>query len=139
MFNDNEYEYDIDFKYFNKLSAKNMYNELMLNIYNDGRLIDRKLCGDSITLQEFMYTLYVGIAKKSDVKFILHKVANKISLLEKYITLHFNADEEDDVDIFYLYENKIYSLEKELLDMIDEEKEYEKRYNYLKEKYGVIK
>ena len=86
-----------------------------------------------------MYTLYVGIAKRSDVKFILHKVANKISLLEKYITLHFNADEEDDVDIFYLYENKIYSLEKELLDMIDEEKEYEKRYNYLKEKYGVIK
>ena len=139
MFNDNEYEYDIDFKYFNKLSAKNMYNELMLNIYNDGRLIDKKLCGDSITLQEFMYTLYVGIAKRSDVKFILHKVANKISLLEKYITLHFNADEEDDVDIFYLYENKIYSLEKELLDMIDEEKEYEKRYNYLKEKYGVIK
>ena len=139
MFNDNEYEYDIDFKYFNKLSAKNMYKQLMLNIYNDGRLIDRELCGDSITLQEFMYTLYVGIAKRSDVKFILHKVANKISLLEKYITLHFNADEEDDVDIFYLYENKIYSLEKELLDMIDEEKEYEKRYNYLKEKYGVIK
>ena len=139
MFNDNEYEYDIDFKYFNKLSAKNMYKQLMLNIYNDGRLIDKKLCGDSITLQEFMYTLYVGIAKRSDVKFILHKVANKISLLEKYITLHFNADEEDDVDIFYLYENKIYSLEKELLDMIDEEKEYEKRYNYLKEKYGVIK
>ena len=139
MLYDSEYEHDIDFKYFNKLSAKNMYNELMLNIYNDGRLIDRKLCGDSITLQEFMYTLYVGIAKKSDVKFILHKVANKISLLEKYITLHFNADEEDDVDIFYLYENKIYSLEKELLDMIDEEKEYEKRYNYLKEKYGVIK
>jgi hypothetical protein len=139
MFNDNEYEYDIDFKYFNKLSAKNMYNQLMLNIYNDGRLMDRKLCGDSITLQEFMYTLYVGIAKRSDVKFILHKVANKISLLEKYITLHFNADEEDDVDKFYLYENKIYSLEKELLDMIDEEKQYEKRYNYLKEKYGVIK
>ena len=139
MLYDSEYEHDIDFKYFNKLSAKNMYNELMLNIYNDGRLIDKKLCGDSITLQEFMYTLYVGIAKKSDVKFILHKVANKISLLEKYITLHFNADEEDDVDIFYLYENKIYSLEKELLDMIDEEKEYEKRYNYLKEKYGVIK
>ena len=139
MLYDSEYEHDIDFKYFNKLSAKNMYNELMLNIYNDGRLMDRKLCGDSITLQEFMYTLYVGIAKKSDVKFILHKVANKISLLEKYITLHFNADEEDDVDIFYLYENKIYSLEKELLDMIDEEKEYEKRYNYLKEKYGVIK
>ena len=139
MLYDSEYEHDIDFKYFNKLSAKNMYNELMLNIYNDGRLIDRKLCGDSITLQEFMYTLYVGIAKRSDVKFILHKVANKISLLEKYITLHFNADEEDDVDIFYLYENKIYSLEKELLDMIDEEKEYEKRYNYLKEKYGVIK
>jgi hypothetical protein len=134
-----EYEHDIDFKYFNKLSAKNMYNQLMLNIYNDGRLMDRKLCGDSITLQEFMYTLYVGIAKRSDVKFILHKVANKISLLEKYITLHFNADEEDDVDIFYLYENKIYSLEKELLDMIDEEKQYEKRYNYLKEKYGVIK
>mgnify|MGYP001270869888 FL=1 len=139
MFNDNEYEYDIDFKYFNKLSAKNMYKQLMLNIYNDGRLIDRELCGDSITLQEFMYTLYVGIAKRSDVKFILHKVANKISLLEKYITLHFNADEEDDVDKFYLYENKIYSLEKELLDMIDEEKQYEKRYNYLKEKYGVIK
>ena len=139
MLYDSEYEHDIDFKYFNKLSAKNMYNELMLNIYNDGRLIDKKLCGDSITLQEFMYTLYVGIAKSSDVKFILHKVANKISLLEKYITLHFNADEEDDVDIFYLYENKIYSLEKELLDMIDEEKEYEKRYNYLKEKYGVIK
>lgn len=139
MLYDSEYEHDIDFKYFNKLSAKNMYNELMLNIYNDGRLIDKKLCGDSITLQEFMYTLYVGIAKRSDVKFILHKVANKISLLEKYITLHFNADEEDDVDIFYLYENKIYSLEKELLDMIDEEKEYEKRYNYLKEKYGVIK
>jgi hypothetical protein len=134
-----EYEHDIDFKYFNKLSAKNMYNQLMLNIYNDGRLMDRKLCGDSITLQEFMYTLYVGIAKRSDVKFILHKVANKISLLEKYITLHFNADEEDDVDKFYLYENKIYSLEKELLDMIDEEKQYEKRYNYLKEKYGVIK
>ena len=139
MLYDSEYEHDIDFKYFNKLSAKNMYKQLMLNIYNDGRLIDRKLCGDSITLQEFMYTLYVGIAKRSDVKFILHKVANKISLLEKYITLHFNADEEDDVDIFYLYENKIYSLEKELLDMIDEEKEYEKRYNYLKEKYGVIK
>ena len=139
MLYDSEYEHDIDFKYFNKLSAKNMYNELMLNIYNDGRLIDKKLCGDSITLQEFMYTLYVGIAKRSDVEFILHKVANKISLLEKYITLHFNADEEDDVDIFYLYENKIYSLEKELLDMIDEEKEYEKRYNYLKEKYGVIK
>ena len=139
MLYDSEYEHDIDFKYFNKLSAKNMYNELMLNIYNDGRLIDKKLCGDSITLQEFMYTLYVGIAKRSDVKFILHKVANKISLLEKYITLHFNADEEDDVDIFYLYENKIYSLEKELLDMIDEEKEYEKRYNYLKEKYGVVK
>ena len=139
MLYDSEYEHDIDFKYFNKLSEKNMYNELMLNIYNDGRLIDRKLCGDSITLQEFMYTLYVGIAKRSDVKFILHKVANKISLLEKYITLHFNADEEDDVDIFYLYENKIYSLEKELLDMIVEEKEYEKRYNYLKEKYGVIK
>tara|TARA_B100001939_G_scaffold103770_1_gene89737 strand:- start:101 stop:520 length:420 start_codon:yes stop_codon:yes gene_type:complete len=134
-----EYEHDIDFKYFNKLSAKNMYNQLMLNIYNDGRLMDRKLCGDSITLQEFMYTLYVGIAKRSDVKFILHKVANKISLLEKYITLHFNADEEDDVDKFYLYENKIYSLEKELLDMIDEEKQYEKRYNYLKEKYGVVK
>ena len=134
-----EYEHDIDFKYFNKLSAKNMYNQLMLNIYNDGRLMDRKLCGDSITLQEFMYTLYVGVAKRSDVKFILHKVANKISLLEKYITLHFNADEEDDVDKFYLYENKIYSLEKELLDMIDEEKQYEKRYNYLKEKYGVIK
>ena len=134
-----EYEHDIDFKYFNKLSAKNMYNQLMLNIYNDGRLMDRKLCGDSMTLQEFMYTLYVGIAKRSDVKFILHKVANKISLLEKYITLHFNADEEDDVDKFYLYENKIYSLEKELLDMIDEEKQYEKRYNYLKEKYGVIK
>ena len=139
MLYDSEYEHDIDFKYFNKLSAKNMYKQLMLNIYNDGRLIDKKLCGDSITLQEFMYTLYVGIAKRSDVKFILHKVANKISLLEKYITLHFNADEEDDVDIFYLYENKIYSLEKELLDMIDEEKEYEKRYNYLKEKYGVIK
>ena len=139
MLYDSEYEHDIDFKYFNKLSAKNMYKQLMLNIYNDGRLIDRELCGDSITLQEFMYTLYVGIAKRSDVKFILHKVANKISLLEKYITLHFNADEEDDVDIFYLYENKIYSLEKELLDMIDEEKEYEKRYNYLKEKYGVIK
>ena len=102
MLYDSEYEHDIDFKYFNKLSAKNMYNELMLNIYNDGRLIDRKLCGDSITLQEFMYTLYVGIAKRSDVKFILHKVANKISLLEKYITLHFNADEEDDVDIFYI-------------------------------------
>ena len=96
MLYDSEYEHDIDFKYFNKLSAKNMYNELMLNIYNDGRLIDKKLCGDSITLQEFMYTLYVGIAKRSDVKFILHKVANKISLLEKYITLHFNADEEDD-------------------------------------------
>ena len=139
MLYDSEYEHDIDFKYFNKLSAKNMYNQLMLNINYDGRLIDRKLCGDSITLQEFMYTLYVGIAKRSDVKFILHKVANKISLLEKYITLHFNADEEDDVDIFYLYENKIYSLEKELLDMIDEEKEYEKRYNYLKEKYGVVK
>ena len=139
MLYDSEYEHDIDFKYFNKLSAKNMYNQLMLNIYNDGRLIDKKLCGDSITLQEFMYTLYVGIAKRSDVKFMLHKVANKISLLEKYITLHFNADEEDDVDIFYLYENKIYSLEKELLDMIDEEKQYEKRYNYLKEKYGVIK
>ena len=139
MLYDSEYEHDIDFKYFNKLSAKNMYNQLMLNINYDGRLIDRKLCGDSITLQEFMYTLYVGIAKRSDVKFILHKVANKISLLEKYITLHFNADEEDDVDIFYIYENKIYSLEKELLDMIDEEKEYEKRYNYLKEKYGVIK
>ena len=59
----------------------------MLNINYDGRLIDRKLCGDSITLQEFMYTLYVGIAKRSDVKFILHKVANKISLLDAKITV----------------------------------------------------
>jgi hypothetical protein len=38
-----------------------------------------------------------------------------------------------------VYEDNIYTIEKELLDMIDEEKQYEKRYNYLKEKYGVIK
>ncbi len=132
MFNDNEYEYDIDFKYFNKLSAKNMYKQLMLNIYNDGRLIDRELCGDSITLQEFMYTLYVGIIGRSDIKYILFKAANKIALLEKYITKQFN---EDDI----VYEDKIYTIEKELLDMIDEEKQYKKRYNYLKEKYGVVK
>ena len=113
MFNDNEYEYDIDFKYFNKLSAKNMYKQLMLNIYNDGRLIDRELCGDSITLQEFMYTLYVGIIGRSDIKYILFKAANKIALLEKYITKQFN---EDDI----VYEDKIYTIEKELLDMIDE-------------------
>ena len=93
MLYDSEYEHDIDFKYFNKLSAKNMYNELMLNIYNDGRLIDKKLCGDSITLQEFMYTLYVGIIGRSDIKYILFKAANKIALLEKYITKQFNEDD----------------------------------------------
>jgi hypothetical protein len=48
------------------------------------------------------------------------------------VTKQFN---EDDI----VYEDKIYTIEKELLDMIDEEKQYEKRYNYLKEKYGVVK
>ena len=63
----------------------------------------------------------------------MFKAANKIALLEKYITKQFN---EDDI----VYEDKIYTIEKELLDMIDEEKQYEKkRYDYLKEKYGVVK
>ena len=110
-----------------------MYGELMRWIIdNDGRLIDRKLCNDSINLKQLIHILYIGILGRSDIKYILFKAANKIALLEKYITKQFN---EDDI----VYEDKIYTIEKELLDMIDTEKEYEKRYDYLKEKYGVVK
>ena len=135
MLDDNEYEYAIDFKYFNKLTAYEMYGELMWIIDNDGRLIDRKLCYNSINLQQLIHILYVGIVGKTDIKYILFKAANKIALLEKYITKQFSED-------YYgsdVYDDTMYTIEKELLDMIDIEKEYEKRYDYLKEKYGVIK
>jgi len=128
-----EYDYNIDFEYFNKLSAYEMYGELMWTIDNDGRLIDRKLCYNSINLKQLIHILYVGIVGKSDIKYILFKAANKIALLEKYITKQFNEDYIDDV------EDKIYTVEKELLDMVDIEKEYDKRYDYLKQEYGEDK
>jgi hypothetical protein len=139
MLDDNEYGYDIDFEYFNKLTAHEMYGELMWIIDNDGRLIDRKLCYNSINLKQLIHILYVGTIGKTDIKYILFKAANKIALLEKYITKQFSEDYYGSTSPVGVYDDDIYNIEKELLDMIDIEKEYEKRYDYLKEKYGVIK
>ncbi len=135
----NTYGYNIDFEYFNKLKEFEMYGELIWIINHDGRLIDRKLFDTSITLQENIYTLYLNNARSNNLKFLLHKAANKISLLEKYITLHFDAEEESNIDKIYLYEDKMFCIEKELLEMASEEKQFEKRYNYLKQKNGEDK
>ena len=116
-----------------------MYGELIWIINHDGRLIDRKLSNTSMTLQENIYTLYLNNAWSSNLKFLLHKAANKISLLEKYITLHFDAEEENNVDKIYLYKDRMYCIEKELLEMANKKKQFEKRYNYLKQKNGENK
>jgi len=139
MVHNNGYGYNIDFEYFNSLKEFEMYGELIWIINHDGRLIDRKLFNTPVTLQETIYNLYLNNTWSSNLKFLLHKAANKISLLEKYITLHFDAEEENNIDKIYLYKDRMYCIEKELLEMSNEEKQFEKRYNYLKQKNGENK
>lgn len=120
------------FRYFSKLDEYEMYREILWIIKTDGRLSDRKLCNTSINLKSLIHTLWRSNLGSSNIKSILFEVVNKITLLEKYITKQFDEDYHGS-DV---YDDTIYTIEKELLDMIDIEKEYEKRYDYLKEKYA---
>ena len=124
-FFDDKYFYDIDFKYLNELdSVYDKYAYLKYKIEYDGRLNNRPLADTEYTLNDILNKSMIvdrtDIDWKSKLDYVIYKIANKIALLEKYITKHFDAEDSRSSSSGY-YENKIMEMEKDLIRIVDKE------------------
>jgi hypothetical protein len=124
-FFDDKYFYDIDFKYLNELdNIYDKYAYLKYKIEYDGRLNNRPLAHTEYTLNNILDKSVLVDKKdidwKSKLEYIIYKIANKIGLLEKYITKHFDSEDSRSSKSGY-YEDKIFEIEKDLVRIIDKE------------------
>ena len=124
-FFDDKYFYDIDFKYLNKLdSVYDKYDYLKYKIEYDGRLNNRPLADTEYTLNDILNKSMIvdrtDIDWKSKLDYVIYKIANKIALLEKYITKHFDDEDSRSSSLGY-YEDKIMEMEKDLIRIVDKE------------------
>ena len=124
-FFDDKYFYDIDFKYLNKLdSVYDKYAYLKCKIEYDGRLNNRPLANTEYTLNDILNKSMIvdrtDIDWKSKLDYVIYKIANKIALLEKYITKHFDDEDSRSSSLGY-YEDKIMEMEKDLIRIVDKE------------------
>tara|TARA_E500000318_G_C3370496_1_gene138296 strand:+ start:45 stop:482 length:438 start_codon:yes stop_codon:yes gene_type:complete len=117
----NEYIYDIDFNHFNNLDNDDKYEYLDSIISCDGRLQSRLIAESKLTLGNILFAIYHNW-EDYELDFWLHKFAIKLSLLEKYITKHFDENYLDgNPEKLNIYEDKICRLEKQIFDILPEE------------------
>ena len=124
-FFDDKYFYDIDFKYLNELdSVYDKYTYLKYKIEYDGRLNNRPLADTEYTLNDILNKSMIvdrtDIDWKSKLDYVIYKIANKIALLEKYITKHFDDEDSRSISLGY-YEDKFMEMEKDLIRIVDKE------------------